>query len=137
LQNCTEEKKRLSIIWNSFSVLKKRTENMERYTQLITLCTDKVDKNIFCVPYLGTEHISPRFLCRLEESRTMNIWDISVLGTGHLGTGNLLCNQNRNENNHPVKFICDLLIKGLIYQNKSYLQILMNSLFDVHLIKDD
>jgi hypothetical protein len=36
-----------------------------------------------------------------------------------------------------VKFICDLLIKGLSYQNKSYLQILMNSLFDVHLIKDD
>jgi hypothetical protein len=49
----------------------------------------------------------------------------------------LLCNQNRNENNHPVKFICDLLIKGLSYQNKSYLQILMNCLFDVHLIKDD
>ena len=45
--------------------------------------------------------------------------------------------QNRNENNHPVKFICDLLIKGLGYQNKSYLQILMNCLFDVHLIKDD
>jgi hypothetical protein len=42
-----------------------------------------------------------------------------------------------NENNHPVKFICDLLIKGLSYQNKSYLQILMNCLFDVHLIKDD
>jgi hypothetical protein len=29
------------------------------------------------------------------------------------------------------------LIKGLSYQNKSYLQILMNSLFHVHLIKDD
>ena len=49
----------------------------------------------------------------------------------------LLCNQNRNENNHPVKFICDLLIKGLSCQNKSYLQILTNCLFDVHLIKDD
>jgi tartrate dehydratase alpha subunit/fumarate hydratase class I-like protein len=46
-------------------------------------------------------------------------------------------NQNRNENNQPVKFICDLLIKGLGCQNKSYLQILMNCLFDVHLIKDD
>jgi hypothetical protein len=45
--------------------------------------------------------------------------------------------QNRNENNHSIKFICDLLIKELSYQNKSYLQILMNSLFDVHLIKDD
>jgi hypothetical protein len=31
----------------------------------------------------------------------------------------------------------DLLIKGLSYQNKSYLQILMNCLFDFHLIKDD
>ena len=50
MQDCTEEKKRLSIIWNAFSVLKKRTEKMERYTQLITLCTDKVDKNIFGVP---------------------------------------------------------------------------------------
>ena len=28
--------------------------------------------------------------------------------------------------------LCDLLIKGLSYQNKSYLQILMNCLFDVH-----
>jgi hypothetical protein len=48
-----------------------------------------------------------------------------------------MCNQNRNENNHLVKFIYDLLIKGLSYQNKSYLQILMNCLFDVNLIKDD
>ena len=48
-----------------------------------------------------------------------------------------LCNQNRNENNHLVKFIYELLKKGLSYQSKSYLQILMNCLFDVNLIKDD
>ena len=48
-----------------------------------------------------------------------------------------LCNQNRNDNNHLVKFIYDLLKKGLCYQSKSYLQILMNCLFDVNLIKDD
>ena len=27
-------------------------------------------------------------------------------------------NQNRNENNHPVKFICDLLIRDLVIKTK-------------------
>jgi hypothetical protein len=62
------------------------------------------------------------------------ICDISVLGTGHFGTRLL---GTRHIGTSKEIIIYDLLIKGLSYQNKSYLQILMNCLFDVNLIKDD
>jgi hypothetical protein len=39
------------------------------------------------------------------------------------GNLKLLCNQNRNENNHLVKFIYDLFIKGLSYQNNLFTNI--------------